>query len=302
MTPLVKNIPGAYSKPVFFALLWFSAATWQSYAQAQDCMIDSPTTVTLPFYDPTSAPPALAWQIKLRGIRGCEAHLQIENLDTPGRVALEGGSTGEQLQTSMFTQASGGIPVPPAPSEVASFNLAAGQETTLLLWQRADAAQWVGAGLYQRALGVRIARANGETLDYRQTRIVSDVRATARARFGAISGAANVGGSLARLDFGELQQGAQRSVTLEVLANTAHTLSLASINNGRLVNQQNLTSSVAWGLRINGTPVALTLGSTALPFVERGHIRYQFDAQIGVVEKVLAGDYADDLLITITAQ
>jgi hypothetical protein len=39
-----------------------------------------------------------------------------------------------------------------------------------------------------------------------------------------------------------------------------------------------------------------------LPFLARGRIRYQFDAQIGAVERVLAGDYADDLLITITAQ
>lgn len=284
----------------FMVLLWLLVATWPCRALAQDCVMESPSTVTMPAYDPTAVPAALAWQIKLRGIRGCEAHLQIENIDFPGRLSLVAG--GENLQSSLSTQASGGTPVPPAPSELATFRLAPGQETTLLLWLRADPAQWVGAGLYQQALGVRIVRASGETLDYRETRVVSEVRATARARFGALSSTGGGGSNVARLDFGELQQGAQRSATLEVLANTAHTLSLASTGRARLVNRQNPSSSIGWSLRINGQPVALASGQTVLPFQARGRIRYQFDAQVGAIERVLAGDYADDLLITITAQ
>jgi hypothetical protein len=301
MTPHHKTLT-ARLRAAFFALCWLLAASWQTPALAQDCVIDSPAMVALPSYDPTSPAAAVAWQIKLRGVRGCQAHLQIENLDTPGRLNLAGGSSGERLQTSLLTQASGGSPVPPAPSEVGVFKLAAGQETTVLLWLRADAIQWVGAGLYQQVLGVRITRPNGATLDYRETRIVNDVRATARARFGAISDSGSGGSSVARLDFGELQQGAQRGATLEVLANTAHTLSLASSGRGRLTNRQNPSSSIAWNLRINGQPVPLASGNAVLPFLARGRIRYQFDAQIGAIERVLAGDYADDLLITITAQ
>jgi hypothetical protein len=301
MTPPSK-MPAPNYKAVFFMLCWLLAGACPSHAQAQDCVIDSPTTVALPFYDPTAATAAVAWQIKLRGIRGCNARLQIENLDTPGRLALAGASSGERLQTSLLTQPNGGIPVPPAPSEVGTFKLAAGQETTLVLWLRADATQWIGAGLYQRTLGLRLTKASGETLDYREALMVSSVKATARARFGAISDSGSGGSSVARLDFGELQQGAQRSATLEVLANTAHTLSLTSTGRGRLVNRQNSSSSMAWSLRINGQPVAMASGNTVLPFEARGRIRYQFDAQIGAIERVLAGDYADDLLITITAQ
>jgi hypothetical protein len=301
MTPSSK-LPSPDFRALFFPLCWLIASALPSHAQAQDCVIDSPTTIALPFYDPTAAASAVAWQIKLRGVRGCDARLQIENLDAPGRVALMGGSSDERLQTSLLTQPNGGIPVPPAPSEVGTFKLAAGQETTLVLWLRADATQWIGAGLYQRALVVRLTRASGETLDYRETRIVGNVRATARARFGAISDSGSGGSSVARFDFGELQQGAQRGATLEVLANTAHTLSLASTGRGRLVNRQNPYSSIMWGLRINGQPVALASGNTVLPFLARGRILYQFDAQIGAIERVLAGDYADDLLITITAQ
>jgi hypothetical protein len=301
MTP-TSTIPSPGLMAALLALCSLLASAWPSHVQAQDCVIDSPATVALPFYDPTAATAAVAWQIKLRGIRGCDARLQIENLDAPGRVALGGGSGGERLQTSLLTQPNGGIPVPPAPSEVGTFKLAAGQETTLVLWLRADATQWTGAGLYQRTLGLRLTKASGETLDYRETLMMSSVKATARARFGAISDSGSGGSSVARLDFGELQQGAQRSATLEVLANTAHTLSLASTGRGRLVNRQNPSSSIEWALRLNGQPVALASDHTVLPFLARGRIRYQFDAQIGAVERVLAGDYADDLLITITAQ
>lgn len=279
------------------SLLWIAA--WTSSAHAQDCIIDSPSTLVLPPYDPTKATPPVAWQLKLRGIRGCEARLQISNIDAVGRVSLAGGSGSERLQMSLATQANGGAPLPPAPADVAVVTLSPGQEKTLLLWLQIDASQWVGAGLYQRTLALRILSASGQTLDMRETRLVSEVLATAKAQFSSVSGS---GGRTARLDFGELRQGAQRSATLDVLANTAHTLSIASTGRSRLVNRQNPSSRIAWLLRVNGQPVSLESGSTQLPFLSQGRIRYVFEAQIGQVERVLAGDYADDLLITITAQ
>lgn len=278
------------------ALALALAAGLCQVALAQDCVLDSPSTVMMPRYYPTMPPAAVAWPLKLRGIRGCQARLLLENLDAPGRVSLEGDSANERLQVNLSTQASGGTPVPVAPTELATLTLAAGQETTVLLWLRPDATQWVNAGLYQRELVVRLVLPTGGMLDYRETRLVSDVQATARAQFGSN------GNSVARLEFDELQQDARRSATLEVLANTAHTLTLASTGKGRLINRQNPGSSIPWVLRINGQAVPLASGSTSLPFSSRGRVRYLFEAQIGSIERVLAGNYADDLLITITAQ
>jgi len=276
-----------------------SIAAWTGSAHAQDCILDSPSALVLPPYDPTKVLPPVAWQLKLRSIRGCEAHLQISNIDATGRVALAGGINSERLQMSISTQASGGTPVALGPSDFAVLRLSPGQETTLLLWLQTDASQWVGAGLYRRTVGLRLLGASGQTMDTRETRLVNEVLATAKAQFSSASG---TGGRTARLDFGELRQGAQRSATLEVLANTAHTLSIASTGRSRLVNRQNPTSSIAWSLRVNGQPASLESGTAQLPFLSQGRISYVFDAQIGQVERVLAGDYADDLLITITAQ
>jgi hypothetical protein len=267
-------------------------------ARAQDCLLETPATLMLPRYHPGAAPAPLAWPVKLRGMRGCQAQLLMDNLQAPGRLALEGASASAPLQFTLATQASGGAPVPLAPAPLATLTLAAGQETQLLLWLRPDAAQWVEAGIYQHTLGLRLIRPDGAQLDYRETRLVSEVQATARAQFGAASG----GASVARLNFDELQQGAQRSATLDVLANAAHTLSLSSSGQGQLINRQNPGARIAWTLRINGQPVPLGAGPALLASSARGRVRYLFEAQIGAVERVLAGDYADDLLITLTAQ
>lgn len=280
---------------------WLIVWGWPAMLQAQDCVVDSPPALTLPFYDPTQSTSAIAWQIKLRGIRGCEARLQIDNLDTVGRVSLQHAAGAERLLAKLSTQPLGGSPVPASPSDASAVTLAAGQEKTLVFWLQADAKQWVSVGLYQHALRVRLIRPSGETIDERETVLSSSVRATARLAFGA-GLAAGGGANVARLDFGELRQGAQRSTTLEVLSNTAHTLSLTSSGRSRLVNRQNPTSSIPWNLTINGQPVVLTSGQAALPLTMRGQVLHRIDAQVGAVERVLAGEYADDLLITVTAQ
>jgi hypothetical protein len=139
-------------------------------------------------------------------------------------------------------------------------------------------------------------------MDDRETLLISSVRASARLAFGAGSASGGQGAGVARLDFGELRQGARRSTNLEVLSNTGHTLSLASSGRGRLVNRSHPSSSIPWDLSINGQPVALTSGHATLPLTMRGQVLHRIEAQIGAVERVLAGEYADNLLITVTAQ
>ena len=293
----LPRLPGKY------AMLCGLLALVSPFAlKAQDCVVESPPTLSLPFYDPTEATSAVAWQIKLRGIRGCDARLQIENLDATGRLSLQHAASADRLLVSIATQPLGGSPVPAAPSDAGAVTLAPSQERTLVFWLRADAKQWVSVGPYQQALRVRLSKPTGETMDDRETLLISSVRATARLAFGAGSASGGQGAGVARLDFGELRQGALRSTNLSVLSNTAHTLSLASSGRGRLVNRSNPSSSIPWDLRINGQPVALASGQASLPFTMQGQVLHRIEAQIGAVERVLAGEYADDLLITVTAQ
>lgn len=288
-----------WGRSAILCALWGLA--WSSVAWAQDCVLESPPSVSLPFYDPTEATGAVAWPIKVRGLRGCEARLQIENLDSNGRLSLLSTASADRLLANIATQPQGGSPVPAAPSDATTLTLAPGQEKTLLFWIKADAKQWVSVGPYQQAFRLRLLRATGETLDDRETLVLASVRASARISFGAGSTGAGQGAGVARLDFGELRQGARRSTSLEVLSNTAHSLSLASSGRGQLVNRGH-PSSIPWTLVINGQAVSLTQGQAALPLTARGQVLYRIDASIGAIEQVLAGEYADDLLITVTAQ
>jgi spore coat protein U-like protein len=285
----------------FFGSCLALVCVWPASVWAQDCVIESPPSLSLPSYEPTGTPAAVAWQVKLRGLRGCDARLSIDRLDAMGRLSLQHEASAARLLGSLTTLPTGGSPVPAAPMDALAISLAPGQEKTLVFWLRADAKQWVAAGAYRQNLRLSLAKPTGETMDERDVALSSTVRATARLAFGPGS-AGSGASSLARLDFGELRQAAIRSTTLEVLANTAHTLSLSSAGRGRLVNRLHPSSSIPWDLRINGQAIGLTSGQAVLPLNVQGQALHRLEAQIGAIEKVLAGEYADDVLITVTAQ
>lgn len=285
-------------RAIFIALTM--CATFMTSVLAQECAIDSPPTVALAAYDPTTNPVVSVWKIRIRAVKACQASLVIENLQSSGRVALKGNYATENLLLEIASQANAGAPVPMAPTAWTGLKLLAGQEIILLIWLRPDASQWISPGFYQQTLAARLLRTNGETIDYRETQITNYIKATANAQFGVSTGTG--GSQVARFDFGELQRNASRSATLDVLSNAAHSISISSSGNGRLVNKQHQNATVPWALRINGQSISLSAGSTALTFTAKGRIQYTLEARIGEIERLLAGDYADDLLITIMAQ
>jgi hypothetical protein len=80
-------------------------------------------------------------------------------------------------------------------------------------------------GTYSAQLRLSLVGAGG-TLAERELPVSINVKAAVRAGF------AGSGGKLARLDFGELAQGLQRSVGLDVQANTGHRVTLESTQRG----------------------------------------------------------------------
>lgn len=264
----------------------------------QDCRLDSPSTVHVDRYRPDSAPVATAWTLRVRSTRSCAGRLQIEGLSEPGRLQLS-ASTGaaDNLLLSLSAQPGGTEPVAAAPLDAATVLVGAQQDQVLRWWLRPDPGQWLAAGLWQQTLIARLVDEQGRTLDAREVRISIPVDATVRAQF------ADAGGSrVARLDFGQLQQGARRATTLEVQANTAHSVTLESTQKGKLTNARAPQSPpIDWTLRLNGQAVGLA-APARLPFLGAGRQRHVLDAEIGSIERVLAGEYRDELQITITAQ
>lgn len=285
-----------------FQVLLFSGCMFgaSTQATAKDCALDPPPQVSVGAYDP-AAPfqNPVGWSLRASGDSGCVARLQVDLLDAAGSLLLQ-GPDGTGLRVVLSMDAAGTAPLAAAPQDFATLQLAAGQQTVLPLWILRAPGQWLSPGLYRATVRLTLLDSKGKTLDKRDVGLQANVSPTVRAQFGSLDSAS--GSNSARLDFGELAQGAVRSASLSVQANTGHAITLESAQRGQLVNRRFAQARIGYELRLNGSPVALSAAVAGVRIASPGKARHQIDVQIGPVERVLAGEYADDLLITITAQ
>lgn len=261
----------------------------------QACELLTPPTWTLDGYDPASAAAsARALPVRIHAPKGCLVALQAEWQGVGGELLLYGAGI-EPLRLMLSTDAAASVPVPGAPQDIGTYRVEAGRDTQVYLWATAAAGQWVSPGNYSSQLRLRLV-SGAATVSEREIAVSVRVKAAVRATF------AGGAGKLARLDFGELQQGARRDAQLEVQANTGHRLTLESSNRGKLVNRRFRQSTVPYRLRVAGVAVSPEASGAGIDIAAAGRARHRIDVEIGEVDRVLAGDYADDLLITITAQ
>lgn len=276
---------------------WLAIAIWLIACPggATACALVVPGSWLLAGYDPALAatrPESLA--VKVQAGKGCQAWLRVEWQGVAGELPLNGPGT-NNLRVALSTDSAGSSPLQPAPQDVSLIQLASGRETTVHLWARPLSGQWIEPGTYSGLLRMSLVGALG-TLAERELAVSIPVTAAVRAGF------AGSGGKVARLDFGELAQGLQRSVGLDVQANTGYRLTLESLQRGRLVNRRFSQSSITYRLRVAGMAVSAEASGAGITIPSGGLARHRLEVEIGPVEKVLAGDYEDELLITITAQ
>lgn len=271
--------------------LWLAAGPGTSLA----CAFVVPGTWSLAGYDPAQASVRSESQaIRVQAGKGCQAWLRMEWPGAAGDLPLSGpGKT--SLRVVLSTDPGGASLLQPAPQDAGLIQLAESRETSFHLWARPLPGQWIEPGTYSAVLRMSLVGVSG-VLAERELPVSITVRAAVRASF------AGSGGKVARLDFGELAQGLQRSVGLDVQANTGHRLTLESSQRGRLVNKRFSQSAISYRLRVAGVLVSAEASGAGLSIPSAGQARHRIEVEIGPVEKVLAGDYEDDLLITITAQ
>lgn len=232
--------------------------------------------------------------VRIAAGRGCAAELQVEWAGNSGEVPLQGPDAAP-LRVAMSLDGAGVAPLGVAPVAAANVAIGAGQEFVITLWGRPYSNQWLAPGQYAANLRLRLVGAGG-TLAQQDVRVSLNVDASVRA---AYSGGA---GKLARFDFGELMQGATRQATLDVQANVGYQLRVSSAYRGRLVNSRFKEAVVPYQIFVDGIGLPLGTGNGALDVATAGLQHHRIQAEIGAVERVLAGEYADALLITITAK
>ncbi|MDD2729945.1 hypothetical protein [Malikia sp.] len=287
------------------AARWWLCCAGALHAPAAmaDCMLEIPATVVLGRYDPaaTQATPE-SWQLTVRSRNpktGCRARLQVETADqTSNLLSLGNDPTG--LRVTLSQDAAGRQAIPVAPQDMTSVQLDLDRQASMVLWATRGTGQWISPGLYRGSLRLTLLDEQGQTLDRRDVEFKSMIHSVVHAQFGQSNSASGLNST--RLDFGELRQGARRSAALAVQANTGYTITLSSANGGRLVHNSLAQGRVAYQLRLDGRPVALNQPIAGLSANRPGRQSHDIEVEIGSMQQVLAGEYRDSLLITISGQ
>jgi hypothetical protein len=202
---------------------------------------------------------------------------------------------GGLLRVNATLDAAGSQALPAAPLDVVSVRLEPGRSLDLPVWLGVAAGQWLTAGTYGVSLRWRLVNAAGQSVDEQDTAWQLDVEPAVRLGFGAGTSRESV------VDFGELAEGATRSTTLMVQANAGYRLQLDSRQGGQLVHSRALGPGVPYTLRVDGVATQPRRSGWGLQG-QAGLTTHQLQVEIGRLDRVLAGDYADELLFTVTAQ
>lgn len=254
-------------------------------------------------YDPGAAQAIpVSWQLTVRSRHhktGCRARLQAEAADQAGNLLLLGNDPAG-LRITLAQDTAGRQAIPVAPQDMASLQLEPDQQAQLVLWAVRSPGQWIGPGLYRGSLHLTLLDEQGRMLERREVDVQSIIAPVVQAQFGQSASAAGLNST--QLDFGELRQGASRSAALAVQANTGYTLTLSSMNNGRLVHGSQAREQIGYQLRLDGRPIALNQPVAGLSTIRSGRQRHEIEVEIGAMKQVLAGEYRDSLLITISGQ
>jgi hypothetical protein len=269
-------------------------------AASAQCLLDLPNQVQLGRYDPGAlAQSPVGWRLRVSTPTACAATLQVEALDDVGRLVLQGPDAAG-LQVVLTQVAGGGTPINASPQDLGSFQITTPQQITVEMWALRPPGQWLAPGQYRGRVRVILMDNAGNALKKRELDFFTDVNASVQLHWDNFSTGA--GSRSTRLDFGELVKGAVRSASLVVHANTPHAIALESAQGGQLINSKFPQSGLGYALRLNGRPISLGANPSDILVAHSGKIRHDLEVQIGPVERVLAGEYVDSLLVTISAQ
>lgn len=167
--------------------------------------------------------------------------------------------------------------------------------------------QPAAAGRYDDRLAITLYRLGGKNLrraDGADIRIRLAVEPAIEATVISDAGAGPLASGTHVLRLGDLTRGARRDFQLAIRANTEYRLCLESEHRGALRHKSlGARAEIPYALTIDGAPAPLSR-----PFeLESRHIRFDrvrktLTVVAGPAESALAGDYADNLKITIIAR
>lgn len=234
--------------------------------------------------------------VDLRIVAGpdCQLLLGVEIIGPepdPGRVSVRTGpngaeigrapGSGQPLLPVLLDPAAMALLIPSIEWSAEGRAVAAGIQTAHLRWLLYDAATLLSEPI--------------ATLD---TRLLAEVPAMLGVTLSVAGARQALAAASVMLDFGELTEGAQRALEIEIEGNAPARISV-SAEWGELRHATRSGYRIPYALRLDGRP--LDAGSAPLA-VGAGVARLQLSVEIGEVERRAAGTYEDVLTIVVAPE
>lgn len=180
-------------------------------------------------------------------------------------------------------------------------------QQTLSFYSSIPAGQLVPPGYYwdQVTLSLYQLDSYGNVvgiLDSQTVLVRAGVRGSIQASIIAGGVQTPLAGALATVNFGTLYAGATGTFEVDVSGNSGYTLAIQSQNGGQMLNTTTPGGTgIGYSLSMDGRTLNPAGGNTLSYNTLSTLDRHQFLVTIGDVTHVLAGNYSDSLLVTVTA-
>jgi spore coat protein U-like protein len=183
-------------------------------------------------------------------------------------------------------------------------NLAGDGTATVPLQIRIQPGQIVRHGPYNDQLELDLFTGPGTPAD-QNVQLPSQVRVPARAQIN-VAGADSpfgTGPAVRTINFGDLAEGAERRVFIQLRSNTRATITATSERRGFLVNEElGPDARVPYTVTIDGALMNLAAGPAQLrrrPPLTLDGVNYEMVGRIGAVGERFAGTYRDTITLTV---
>lgn len=267
--------------------------------------IDTGLTKRRISYDPLAVTDTFVdTEVRIRNLGAGECRFRLAFYRDPASDAKLGGLLPYRLEARGRSALLDDWPARAAPSVfLDTRKLASGESGRIPFSWRIARAQMVPPGVYRDTVRLRLYEIGGnDLLDDRDLTFEVLVPTVLQAN---LAGAGVASPFSYTMDFGTLERGERRRVTIDVSTNTNYRITVSSENRGALKGPPRRSSgswSVAYEAALDGRRLDLSAGADRLgkPFPSNGRARHSFTITIGEVAGRRAGTYSDVITIELT--